>query len=152
MLIPRLRRAGELVSAHPVEGPPRVSDLDSYLSVQGWALQKYTGGQGQPPAYTWRGGALVHQTARLDEPVHVVGPAMIGPHSRIEAGAIIVGPSVIGNGCTVRSGGVIGRSVCWARCRVGAQAVLDRCLVTTGASIEPNGSLYGMVYRAQKSD
>jgi mannose-1-phosphate guanylyltransferase/phosphomannomutase len=151
MLIPRLRRAGELVSAYPAQGVARVSDLESYLEAQGWALRKYVGSDSTPREYAWRDSALVHRTARLDEGVRVVGTAMIGPHSRVEENAILVGPTVIGRACTVRAGGVVGRSVFWPRCRVGAQANLDRCLVTTGTSIAPNGCAYGAVCRAHGS-
>ncbi|NLG41683.1 MAG: NDP-sugar synthase [Phycisphaerae bacterium] len=148
MLIPRLREAGEAVNAYPVDSAARVSDLESYLAVQGWALQKYSHSDWLPQEYAWRDGLLVHRTARVDERVRVVGPVMVGPHSRIEESAIVVGPTVIGRGCTVRAGGVVGRSVFWARCRVGPQANLDRCLLTTGASVAANGCLYGAVCRA----
>jgi NDP-sugar pyrophosphorylase family protein len=148
MLVPRLRRAGELVSAYPVAGSPRVNDLESYLRVQHWAIRKYARGESRPQDYSRQGEALIHDQACLGQHVRLVGPVMIGPHSRLEDRAIVIGPTVIGEGCTVRAGSVIGRSVFWARCRVGAEANLDRCLVTTGASIEPHGCVYGEVCRA----
>jgi NDP-sugar pyrophosphorylase family protein len=149
MLIPRLRRAGESVAAYPVESALRVSDIESYFVAQGWALQKY--GKSAPRDYEWRGNALVHRTARLDDRVRVAGPVMLGAHTRVEESAILVGPTVMGRACTVRAGGVVGRSVLWGRGRVGTQANLDRCLVTMGAYIAPNGSAYGMVCRARDS-
>jgi NDP-sugar pyrophosphorylase family protein len=142
-LLPRLHEAGERVATLETDGPgPRVVDAVSYLAANerliGCAVE------GEAPVGFFRSGhALLHASARVSAGARLVGPVIVGPEAAVGEGATVVGPAAIGAGCQVGPGAVVSRSVLWDRCAVGADAMVDRCLVADGAVVPERVELYG---------
>jgi len=143
-LIPRLYRAGARVAAFAVAEPSaRVMDGETYLAVNGWMVERLAG-QGVA-AYERRGDALVHQLAHVAYDAVLVGPVMVDRGAHIGSGAIIVGPCTIGKEATIEGGAMVSRSVIWRRSHVREFAILDRTILTDGATAQPGTRLYRSV-------
>jgi NDP-sugar pyrophosphorylase family protein len=136
-LIPRLHAAGMLVSTYVVGTPamPRVADAVSYLAVSKWAVERLSAEEPAPAGYVRIGEALIHESARLGLRARFVGPVLIGPQCRIEEDALVVGPTSIGEGGVVGRQAVVCRCVLWSRCRVGAGAMVDHCILADEAVV-----------------
>ena len=142
-LIPRLYEAGEVVQMHVVPGVSvRIRDEESYLLANEWLVQR---------AAAWHPGSAgldpgVHtRPSRCGADVRIIGPVVFGPGVKVMARATIVGPTSIGAGTTIGSGALVSRSVLWARCNVGAEAVVDRGLLAEGAVVEPGARIFNAV-------
>ncbi len=142
-LLPRLHEAGERIAMLETDGTgPRIVDAETYLA----ANERFIGRavEGDVPAGFLRSGhALLHASARVLPGARLVGPVIVGPEAVIGDGATIVGPTAIGAGCQVGPGAVVSRSVLWDRCAVGADALVDRCLVADGTVVPEGAELYG---------
>jgi NDP-sugar pyrophosphorylase family protein len=126
-LIPRLYAAGERVAFHECQRAcPRIYDFDSYLAVNRWAISGLAREPHVPEGYD-----------------RLIGPLMVGPGVDVDDYATLVGPTAIGSGSLVARGAVVSRSVLWNNCQLGADSVLDRCLLADGALVPPRASLYG---------
>jgi NDP-sugar pyrophosphorylase family protein len=101
-----------------------------------WATQQLAYGLHSPAGYLRMGEALVHSSAQVDASARFVGPVRIGPRSVIGSNAMVIGPTTVGTACTVEAEAVISRSAVWDRCRVGAGAVVDQCVLTVDANVE----------------
>jgi NDP-sugar pyrophosphorylase family protein len=143
-LIPRLYAAGERVAFHECQRAcPRIYDFDSYLAVNRWAISGLAREPHVPEGYERRGEAFVHATSRVSRFARLIGPLMVGPGVTVDDYATLVGPTAIGSGSLVARGAVVSRSVLWNNCQLGADSVLDRCLLADGALVPPRASLYG---------
>jgi NDP-sugar pyrophosphorylase family protein len=135
MLVPRLRRAGALVTTFLTEHPtPRITSADSYLAVNGWMLEQLVRVERALPGYTQHGELRQHAAAVVDPGALLLGPVLVGPRSRIGR-ATLIGPTVVGAECVVADGALLSRSILWDDVRVGEGANVDRCILTTGARV-----------------
>jgi mannose-1-phosphate guanylyltransferase len=146
VLIPRLHRQKLRTAIFAPEARSlRVTDARSYLDLHEWLLE-----QDRPDAATFgnlrpfRGG-WVHPTAQVAADVTIIGPVTIGPRTVIEGNAMLVGPVSVGQQCVIESGAVIARSVLWDRCRVGADAVVDRSILTHHALAHAGARVVGQI-------
>jgi NDP-sugar pyrophosphorylase family protein len=134
MLIPRLHQMGEEIVAFTAERvSPRLTDLDSYLAIQGWVLARLSAEMAGNGEYLHQRGGCIHRTARVADSARLVGAVMLGPHTVVKADAIVVGPAVTGDECVVGPTAVVRRSVLWNSCTVERQARVDECLLASGA-------------------
>lgn len=138
-LIPKLYAQGQALEVFHVGAvSPRVLNSGSYLALNHWLLERMSERQpaGGFPSHTW-----IDPTASVSREALVVGPVMIGAGARVEAHAVIVGPTSIGAGTVVESGAVVSRSVTWAHCRIGRDAVVDQAVLASGATADHGDGL-----------
>jgi mannose-1-phosphate guanylyltransferase/phosphomannomutase len=145
-LIPCLHAADQVVVAYRTELPvARVSGVDSYLAVSDWMLRRLLE-HSQPPAeYRRMGEAWVHRSTKVGGSAELIGPILIGPGGVLGEGVTIVGPTSLGSRVVVGDRAVICRSSIWNRCSVGAQSLLDRCVLAHRMEVQPEASLRGKV-------
>ncbi len=131
-LIPRLHAQGAIVRTYVVGATtfPRVTSVASYLGANGWSVSEMIRRQAAPPGFAIRGEACVHETATVDASAKLMGPVLVDRGARVGAKAMVVGPAVIGSGSTVERGTVVSRSVLWDETQIGAEAAIDRCVIT----------------------
>lgn len=136
-LIPKLRSAGERVTACVVEAgsAPRVNSLASYLAVSKWELTRLVSREVCSADYVVRGQAWIHRSARVATSARFVGPVLVEAGSGVDEGAIVVGPTVVGPGCRLETGATVCRSVLWSDCLVEQGARLDHCVLADGAVV-----------------
>jgi mannose-1-phosphate guanylyltransferase len=143
-LVPRLYEAGECINLHVVPGVSvRIHDVESYLAVNEWMVQRLAAMPAAARAEPRPVGAAG---------VRIVGPVVFGPGVRVMPGATIVGPTSIGAGSTIGSGALVSRSAVWAGCTIGDGAVVDRGLLTEGAVVEPGAWLFNVVRMSRSRD
>jgi mannose-1-phosphate guanylyltransferase len=147
-LIPALYRAGETISTFVIDAADalRVTDAASYLGVNMWTLQHASASDSPGAGYVRSGDAWVHSTATVDASAKLVGPVLVGPRSTIAEGALVVGPTTVGEGCQIGPRAVITRSALWNRVEVGAEAVLDQCILADGAHVEAEAAARQTAY------
>ena len=146
-LIPRLYDSGEQVATHVARAvAPRVVTTESYLALDHWAVERAA----RSPHAGFRvcGESAVHDSARVDPAARLLGPVLLGPGVAVRAGATLVGPLSVGAGSTIDSGAVVSRSVLWSECSIGHGALVDRCMLADGVTIEPRRPLFGEVKAA----
>lgn len=142
MLIPRLHSEGMAVSMYRVEDSmPRVTTPVLYLDVNARLLERMAGTGAILNGYNRVGEAYIHETATVDDTARLYGPVMVGPNTHVGAHASIIGPASIGEDCRVVSHAVVCRSVVWDGARIGARAMVDRCVVTNDVSV-PGGTVW----------
>lgn len=136
-LVPRLHAEGRSVLTYRVDpqATARVTGASSYLAVNKLVLERISQQKALRESYRRRGHAVVHDSAKLDPSVRLVGPVLIEPGCVVEAGALIVGPTSLGAGCTVGAGAVVSRSAIWSSCSIGAGAVVDHSVLTDYATV-----------------
>ena len=136
-LISDLYKRGEKVSVLrvPTDVAPRITCRSSYLTVNGGAVEKLARTKHEFEGHVKRGDAWIHQSAVVDDSAKLVGPIWIGPGAKIGANAMIVGPVSIGAGCEIGANAVVTRSAIWDRGLVGDSAIVDECVVASGAQV-----------------
>ena len=140
ILLPKLRRAGELEVPFVIDQPvARVVSLDSYLAVNEYMTAAICHAPGAPPGYRRLGESLVHTSAHICPTARLVGPNLIGPRVFVADAAVIVGPTAIGADCTIEADATVSRSVLWDRCRVGRGAAAHRAIMPTAAALAAGG-------------
>jgi NDP-sugar pyrophosphorylase family protein len=145
-LIPKLYRAGERVVTHAGLGVcPRVLNAETYLAVNHWMIEQIA--DDPSPLEHWgtyveNGEVLAHPTAWVAPGARLVGPVLLGPSVKIAANATIVGPTSLAADTTVGEGALVSRSVAWDRCRIGAGAVVDGCVLADDAEVRPHTRLF----------
>ena len=145
-LIPKLYAAGEQVATHVARAvAPRVVTTDSYLALDHWAVERAARNPDTARGFRSRGESVVHDSASVDPGARLLGPVLLGPGVTVHAGATLVGPLSIGARSTIESGAVVSRSVVWSECSVGAGALVDRCMLADGATVEPRRPVFGAV-------
>ncbi len=136
MLIPRLHGAGARVVVHRIDSPAiRVTGAASCFTATDWALARRRRDAVLPAGMQRLGTAFIHETARVADSVRFIGPVWIGAGVEVGEHATIIGPTSIGAGTLVEVGGNVCRSILWDGVRVGKDAVMDRCIVTSGAEV-----------------
>ena len=130
-LIPDLYREGERTTVFGVHSDSvlRVTDAASYLSVNGWAVQKMVQECSAPNGYRRIDDAWVHKSSEVDATASFVGPALVGPECSVGPSALVIGPTSIGPRCRIEQGAVVSRSALWGSCTVGPYAWLDCCIL-----------------------
>lgn len=152
-LIPRLYAAGEQVSTHMASAvAPRVVNVDSYLALNQWAIERASRHAGGTDGFQASGEALVHYSASVDPSARLLGPVLVGPRASVRAGATLVGPVSIGQDSTVGDGAVVSRSVVWSGCVVGERALVDRCMLGDHARIESQKVIFSAVRLHDRPD
>jgi len=155
-LIPLLYRKGMAILPFQANGSvPRVTNVDSYLAVNAWLLRSMwrdrRGGAGfGGEGYRTVGDAGVHRESSIDSTARLSGPILIDKGARIGRGVTIIGPTSVGEDCRIADGAVICRSVVWDHCSIGAKAVLDRCILTSGSCVSENTAFRYVVFSEQK--
>jgi NDP-sugar pyrophosphorylase family protein len=145
-LIPKLYEAGEHVATHVTRRlAPRVVNVDSYLALDQWAVERAAEAWLVGDDYKLSGEALVHASTRVDPTARLLGPMLLGPAVEVSAGATLVGPLSIGKGTRIGRGAVVSRSVLWGGCDVGDQAVVDRCMLADRAKVAARRPLFATV-------
>jgi NDP-sugar pyrophosphorylase family protein len=141
-LIPKLHAQGHVVTTYIVDRQaPRVGCAETYLAVNGWAIGRLREPGMSAPGYCEIGEASIHQSAYVDPGARLIGPVLVGPHGTVGREAMVIGPSSIGAYSRIAEGAVVCRSAIWKDCRVGANAVLDRCILIDGTSIDPGATI-----------
>jgi NDP-sugar pyrophosphorylase family protein len=126
-------------------GSPRVLDYLSYTAVNRWVVERAAQRPGLLEGYVLEGTVLRHPTARIDPSARFVGPVLVGAGAQVMAGALVVGPTAVGADCRIGARAAVSRSVLWTRCAIGEDAVVDDCLLTDDAVVEPAGQLFGVL-------
>jgi NDP-sugar pyrophosphorylase family protein len=90
-------------------------------------------------------GAWVDTSARVDPGARFVGDVLVGPGCVIDDGAMIIGPTTVGADCVIGEQAIVSRSAVWDRCRVGAGAHIDQCILTDDACLEPGAAIRNAV-------
>lgn len=145
-LIPRLYESGEHVATHVAPAAaPRVVNTESYLALDHWAVERAALAPDAASGFRARGEGVVHESARVDPTARLLGPVLLGPGVSVGAGATLVGPLSLGEASTVGRGAVVSRSVGWARCVIGEEALVDRCMLADGALVEPRRALFATI-------
>lgn len=149
-LIPRLYENGEKVMPFFVDQPcPRVAGADSCLAAGAWMLGRAAAANRTLTGYRRVGEAQVHNSAMLGANTRLIGPVMIGPESHIGDRAAIIGPTTLGSRCHVGEEAVISRSAIWDDARIGASAIVDRCIITYEADVDSHSEHYNTVYSSE---
>jgi NDP-sugar pyrophosphorylase family protein len=144
-LLPKLHRAGARVVVFPAEQPsPCIRGPASYFDAQAWMLGRLRARELSIEDYVWRNGTYVHGSACVAPRARIVGPVMIGPQSRVADDAVVIGPTVIGGRCALHAASAVTCSVLWDRCVIGAHAVADHCLLSSGCSLSASTARHGV--------
>jgi NDP-sugar pyrophosphorylase family protein len=147
-LIPRLYAAGELVVTSEAESPcTQVIDAKTYLAVSHRTIARAAspGGLiGDDPLF--ESTASIDPTARISATALLVGPVLVGPGAQIHDEAVIVGPASIGADSVIERGALVSRSVVWNACTIGADAQVDRCVLSTGVHVAKGARLVGAIH------
>lgn len=144
-LIPRLYAAGELVVTSEAESQcPQVLDAKTYLAVSHRTIARAAAPAGIGDAL-FEAAPTIHPSARVSPTALLVGPVLVGPGVEIHDDAVVIGPASLGADSIVERGALVSRSVVWSGCNVGADAQVDRSILSTGVTIEPSARLVGAV-------
>jgi len=137
-LIPRLHARGKRVGTYAVDvnTAPRITDAASYLAVSQWLVEWMSAEDESPRGYVRCGQARLHESVRIHESAQIVGPVLIESGCVIAADAVVVGPTTIGEGCVIGEKAVVSRSSLWQACQVGADAIVDRCVLTNHSIVQ----------------
>ena len=124
---------------------PRVLNAETYLAVNHWMIEQIA--DDPSPLEHWgtyveNGEVLAHPTAWVAPGARLVGPVLLGPSVKIAANATIVGPTSLAAETSVGEGALVSRSVTWDRCRIGAGAVVDGCVLADDAEVRPHTRLF----------
>ena len=136
-LIPKLYRSGARVLSYEItEVVPRVLNAQTYLAVNGMAIESIVAGDAVPSGYHRRGEALIHADARIAADAILAGPLLIGQGAEVHSGAVVIGPTSIGCDAIINDGALVSRSAVWRRSVVQAGATADLCVLGDGAVIQ----------------
>jgi NDP-sugar pyrophosphorylase family protein len=144
-LIPRLYAAGELVATSEAESQcPQVLDARTYLAVSHRTIARAAAPAGIVDAL-FEAAPTIDPSARISATALLVGPVLVGPGVEIHDEAVIVGPASIGADSIVERGALVSRSVVWNGCTIGADAQVDRSVLSTGVAIASAARLVGAI-------
>jgi mannose-1-phosphate guanylyltransferase len=76
-----------------------------------------------------------HEHSSIDPSAKILGPVLLGADCYIGPGSLVQGPSVLGAGCKVGSNSTIIESILWQNVVVEGGAILEKCIVGSGAYI-----------------
>jgi NDP-sugar pyrophosphorylase family protein len=136
-LIPKLYSSGARVLSYKItDVVPRVLNAQTYLAVNGMAVESIVSGDAVPSGYNRRGEALIHADARIAADAILAGPLLIGQGAEIHSGAVVIGPTSVGCDVVINDGALVSRSAVWRRSVVRAGATADLCILGDGAVIQ----------------
>lgn len=136
MLLPKLYARNIKVTTYLApRACPRVIGLNSYLALCAAAALRLAAQSNPWPGYRRHEDSFIHESARVENPEHLVGPVLVGAETHIASDVSIIGPATIGARCTIESQAVICSSVLWDLCRVGRRAVVDHAVLADGARL-----------------
>jgi mannose-1-phosphate guanylyltransferase len=88
-----------------------------------------------PPLGAPTAGSWIDEGVRIEAGAGIAPPSVVGPGVYVAAGARIGPRAVLGAGCRIGPGASIAGSVLWDDVTVGAEAVLDGCVVASSARV-----------------
>lgn len=137
-LIPQLHADGKRIVVYTVGDDVigQVTDTQSYIAVSQWAVEQTCNETLAREGYSRRDEAQIHRSAQVDRSARLIGPVIVEPGCVIEAEAVVVGPTTIGESSVVHRRAVISRSTVWSHCRIGQDAILDRCLLADNSVVD----------------
>ncbi len=104
------------------------------------------------PAGPWMGGRWIADGVRLGPTVILVSPCVIGAGTRLDPECRVGPNAVIGEDCTVGRGANIEGAVLWEQVDVGDRAVLQDCIIGSGARVGAGAQIGpGVVIRSDVS-
>jgi NDP-sugar pyrophosphorylase family protein len=150
-LLPKLYAAGEEVGTFVApSGAPRVVNTDSYMALDHWAVSRLSARDAAVRRLKVQGDAFVHESASVDPTARLLGPVLVGAGVSVAAEATLVGPLSLGPGTQVGRGAVVSRTVAWSGCSIGEEALVDRCMLADGASVEARQPLFATVRTGER--
>ena len=135
-LFPRLLELGETMCGYKFEGHwLDMGTPEKYLCLNCDLLLSddkpaFIGSPGENGLYC-AGDAVIHSSSQIK------GPVVIASRSRIGQRVRIIGPVVIGPDCTIDDGAILEEAVLWQGVKVGAGAVLKKCVIGNDTEIQP---------------
>ena len=145
-LIPRLYAAGELVVTSEAESHcPQVLDAKTYLAVSHRTIARSAAPAGIPGDLLFEAAPTIDPSARVSPTALLVGPVLVGPGVEIHDEAVIVGPASIGADTIVERGALVSRSVLWNGCTIGADAQVDRSVLSNDVHVPAESHLVGAI-------
>jgi NDP-sugar pyrophosphorylase family protein len=148
-LIPRLYAAGEIVLTSEAESQcPQVLDAKTYLAVSHRTIARSASPAGVIGDALFEGTTSIDPSARVSATALLVGPVLVGPGAQIHDEAVIVGPASIGADSVIERGALVSRSVIWDACTIGADASIDRSVLSTGVKVARGSRLVGAIHVA----
>jgi NDP-sugar pyrophosphorylase family protein len=149
-LIARLYRDGQRVIAYRAHAPDaRVLDLESYLAVNGWMVQRMVGAPA-PADHAVVGHALIHAKASVSTNALLIGPVSIGRGAVVGDRALIVGPTSIGADSIIGEDAVISRSAVWSGAILDRAAIAERSVIADGVRLDSRSRVFGQVVAAER--
>ena len=148
-LIARLYRAGQRVIAFKAPAPDaRVLDLESYLAVNGWMVQRLAGAPALAD-HAVVGHALIHAGASVSPSAMLLGPVSIGRGAVVRNGAMIVGPTSIGADSIIGEDAVVSRSAVWNGAVLGRAVIAERSVIADHARLDARSRVFGRVVASE---
>jgi mannose-1-phosphate guanylyltransferase len=142
-LFPRLLEMGEPVYGYPFSGYwLDMGNPGKYLSLNRDLLLSKTS---SPLIQIPGDGIYRDRDTTLHPSANVVAPAIIGHGCKIGPGVSVKGPVVIGPGCHLEAGASLENAVLWDNVRIGANARLSQCIISSHTSIAPGNQVSGCV-------
>jgi mannose-1-phosphate guanylyltransferase len=136
-LFPRLLEEGEPVYGYPFSGywldmgtPGKYLSLNCDLLLSKTSSPLTDGSD--------KNGVCCGQGVTMHPSARVTAPVVIGDNCRISQGAYIKGPVVIGPDCHLEEGVSIENAVLWSHARIGANARLKQCIISSHTTTEPD--------------
>ena len=151
-LIPRLYAAGELVVTSEAESHcPQVLDARTYLAVSHRTIARSAAPAGILGDPLFEAAPVIDPGARISPTALLVGPVLVGPGVEIHDDAVIVGPASIGADTIVERGALVSRSVIWNGCTIGADAQVDRSVLSTDVQVAAAARVVGAIHLAPRA-
>ena len=145
-VIPQLARAGRRVATFAAPEPcPRIADLDSYLQVNQWMVDRLVAAcRDGDTSGVWvsRGEQLVHPSAVVHPSALLIGPVVIGRKAQVGPDATVVGPAVIGAEAVVAPRALISRSVVGSGAYIASEAMVHQCVIADASFIDSTEHLH----------
>jgi len=135
-LFPLLLEMGEPVYGYPFNGYwLDMGNPGKYFSLNDDLLLSKAS---SPIISSCEGGIYCDQDVTIHPSARIVAPVILGSRCQISQGVYIKGPVVIGPDCLLEDGASIENAVLWNNVRIGANARLSQCIISSDTSIEPN--------------
>ncbi|HEY4439505.1 MAG TPA: NDP-sugar synthase [Candidatus Elarobacter sp.] len=87
----------------------------------------------------------IADTADVADDVRIEGPVRICDSARVARGARIVGPSVVGDGAVVGENALLERTIVWTGATIGSEATVRDAIVGENYSVEDGAALAGAI-------
>lgn len=136
-LFPRLLEAGEPVFGYPYRGYwLDMGTLAQYFSLNmDFLLSRVS----DPLVKDRRRDAVsLGPNVAVHPSAEITAPAVIDRDCRIGQNACLKGPVTVGRGCFIENGARLENALLWDGVRIGANARLNRCIVSSRTVIPPN--------------